>query len=110
MLLKVKHGELKQVAKTMQTDSELCDEEIKKMEEQVKVLRTIWQGIDATQFCDHMDEYLAKMKNVPITMRNMLKVMDVANRGYEENDEAFGNELKKEAQNYDEDPAGRVGA
>ena len=34
----------------------------------------------------------------------MLKVMDVANKGYEENDETFGKALKTEAQNYDEDP------
>jgi hypothetical protein len=51
-----------------------------------------------------MDEYLAKMKNIPVAMRNMLKVIDVANKGYEENDEAFGKALKTEAQNYDEDP------
>ena len=107
MLLTVNHGELKKVSNNTKVDSELLDEEIVKIEEANKELRTIWQGIDATQFCDHMDEYLAKMKNIPITMRNMLKVMDVANQGYEENDEAFGKELKKEAQNYDEDPANR---
>ncbi len=104
MLLKVKHAELNEVAKTMRTDSELYDEEVKKMEKAIETLRTIWQGDDAVQFCDHMDEYLAKMKNIPVAMRNMLKVMDVANKGYEENDEAFGKALKVEAQNYEEDP------
>ncbi len=104
MLLKVKHAELNEVAKTMRTDSELIDEEIEKMEKSLDKLRVIWQGDDAVQFCDHLNEYLAKMKNIPIAQRNMLKVMDVANKGYEENDEAFGKALKTEAQNYDEDP------
>jgi WXG100 family type VII secretion target len=102
MKLMVKHAELKQVSNNMRKDSEDLDKEIEKMLSSIERLRGIWEGVDAVQFCDHATEYVTKMKNVPIAMRNMLKVIDVANKGYEENDEAFGKALKTEAQNYEE--------
>ena len=102
-VLKVKHAELKQVSSTMQRDSEAIDTEVENMLKQIETLRGIWQGEDATQFCDHANEYITRIKNITVAMRNMQKVMNAANQGYEENDEAFGNALKTEAQNYDED-------
>jgi len=102
MLLKVKHAELKNVAKTMKTDSELYDVEIENILKQIEKLRGVWQGVDSEEFCNNFEVYVTKMKNIPVAMRNMLKVMDAANQGYEENDEAFGKALKVEATNYDE--------
>ena len=81
MKLMVKHAELKQVSNNMKNDSEDLDKEIDKMLESIEKLRDIWQGADSVQFCDHAEAFVTKMKNVPITMRNMMKVIDVANKG-----------------------------
>ena len=102
MLLKVKHSELNQVSKNLVSGSQDLDREIEKMLKEIETLRTIWQGEDAVQFCDHANAYFTTMKNIPIAMRNMSKVMDGANKGYEDNDEAFGKALKVEANNYEE--------
>ena len=102
MEIMVDEEELKQMTTTMGKDAESLDEAIEKITQQLEILRGIWQGEDATQFCDHANEYITRIKNIPVAMRNMNKVMNVANQGYEENDEAFGNALKTEAQNYDE--------
>lgn len=102
MLLKVKHDELNMVQNNMKTDAEAYDVEINKMLEQIERLRSIWQGIDATTFCDNVHGYISKMKNIPIALRNMSKFIDKANGDYTNEDEAFGNELNTEAENYDE--------
>ena len=102
MLLKVKHSELNNVSNTIKTDSEAIDVEIEKMQKEIDKLKGIWQGDDADTFCENVSAYLTKMKNIPVAMRNMNKVISAANKGYEENDEAFGNALKVEAENYEE--------
>lgn len=102
MILKVKHEELRNVSKTMTKDGEAYDVEIKNMLEQIEKLKTIWQGEDAEQFYKNVKEYIEKMKNIPIALRNMSKFIDKANGGYSENDESFGKELEVEADNYDE--------
>ncbi len=102
MLLKVKHAELNQVNKELVAGSQDLDTEIDKMLKQIEVLRTIWQGEDATQYCDHANAYFTVMKNIPKAMRNMSKVIEGANNGYKDNDEAFASALKVEANNYEE--------
>ena len=102
MLLKVKHAELNQATKELVSGSQDLDTEIDKMLKEIETLRTIWQGEDAVQFCDHANAYFTTMKNIPIAMRNIGKVMDGANKGYKDNDEAFASALKVEASNYEE--------
>lgn len=102
MLLKVKHEELNGVLKTMVTDGDAYDSEIDNMLKQIEILKTIWQGDDAEIFCKNVGDYITKMKNIPIALRNMSKFIDKANNGYTENDEAFSKELETEATNYDE--------
>jgi len=102
VLLKVKHAELNQVTKELVSGSQDLDTEIDKMLKEIETLRTIWQGEDAVQFCDHANAYFTTMKNIPIAMRNMGKVMESANNGYRDNDEAFASALKVEANNYEE--------
>ncbi len=102
MLLKVKHAELNQVSKELLTGSQDLDTEIDKMLKEIDMLRTIWQGEDAVQFCDHANAYFTTMKNIPVAMRNINKVIEGANNGYKDNDEAFASALKVEANNYEE--------
>lgn len=103
MDLKVKHEDLEQVNMKMDNDSETLNSEILSMEEQIEKLRTIWIGQDAKIFCDNFQDYLSKMKGIPIALSNMSKFVKKANGGYKENDEKFGKEMEKEAYNYDED-------
>jgi uncharacterized protein YukE len=105
MLLKVKHEELNNVTGVMVKDGEAYDTEIKNMLEQIDKLRTIWKGQDAEIFCDNVTNYITKMKNIPICLRNMSKFVNDVNNGYTEQDEAFGKELEVEANNYDEEPS-----
>ena len=105
MLLKVKHEELNNVTSVMVKDGETYDAEINKMLEQIEKLRTIWQGQDAEQFCNNVTNYITKMKNIPICLRNMSKFVNSANSGYTEQDESFSQELEVEANNYDEEPS-----
>lgn len=102
MLLKVKHEELRGVLNTMKKDGDAYDTEIEKMLSEIDKLRTIWQGQDATIFCDNVHAYITKMKNIPIALRNMSTFINKANNGYEENDESFSKELQTEVDNYDE--------
>lgn len=102
MVIKVKHDELRNVQNVMKTDGELYDEEIKNMLEQVEKLRNIWQGDDAVQFCDHLNAYVTKMKNIPIALRNMSTFMEKTNNGFCDKDQEFSKELETEANNYDE--------
>ncbi len=102
MLLKVKHAELNQVNKELVAGSQDLDTEIDKMLKEIDMLRTIWQGEDAVQFCDHANAYFTTMKNIPVAMRNINKVIEGANNGYKDNDEAFASALKVEANNYEE--------
>lgn len=103
MILKVKHEDLDSVNKTMDSDSELLKNEITNMEEQLAKLRSIWIGKDAKIFCDNLQDYLSKMKGIPVAMNNMSSFVKKANGGYQENDNKFAKELEKEAYNYDED-------
>ena len=102
MVVKVKHDELNEVSKVINKDSEAYDVEINNMLQAIEKLRGIWQGEDSETFCNNATEYITKMKNITRTMRNMTRVIDTANVGYEECDEAFGNALEAEAMNYDE--------
>lgn len=102
MILKVKHDELNNVKDVMVKDSELLDSEIKTLLEQIEKLRTIWQGQDATIFCNNVYEYINKMKTLPVTLRTMGKFINNINNQYTENDEAFGKELETEVDNYEQ--------
>ena len=102
MVIKVKHDELNQVSDIIKKDSEEFDLEIDNMFNQISRLREVWQGMDADEFCDNMDIYLLKMKNITFAMNDMNTIINTANKGYEEYDIAFGNALNKEADNYEE--------
>ena len=102
MLVKVKHNELKDVSKTLDKDSEAYDTEITNMLNSIDTLRGIWQGEDATIFCDNVTDYLSKVRDVPLVMKNMSNAITTIDGGYEAFDETFSNSLKEEATYYDE--------
>ena len=107
MELKVKHDELHGVLGTMKKDGDSYDTEIENMLKQIDKLRLIWKGQDANVFCDKAYEYITKMKNIPIALRNMSTFVEKANNGYTENDESFSKELETEVANYDEQQLSR---
>ena len=102
MMLKVKHRELDEISRKLKNDSELFDDEITNMIIEIEVLRGIWQGADAEIFCNNVGDYVEKMNNITIAMRNMSDAITTTDRGYESFDKAFGAALKEEADNYDE--------
>ena len=69
---------------------------------EIERLRGVWQGIDAEVFCDNVSEYLSKMSNLTVAMRNMSNAINTINNGFEVYDETFGSKLKVEARNYEE--------
>ena len=102
MIIKVKHDELNNVKDVMTKDGNAYDDEIKSMLNQISILRTIWQGDDAKEFCDNAEEYFTKMKNIPIALRNMSRLINQVNRDFTEADEQFARELRTEVGNYNE--------
>ena len=102
MIFKVKHNELNQVSNTLKTDGEAYSDEISNMLLQIEKLRCIWQGEDAEIFCDNVSNYISKMNNMTIAMKNMSNVITTANNGYELYEDAFGEAMKAEADNYEE--------
>ena len=102
MLIKMKHEELSNFKDVMVKDGDSYDAEIKSMLNQIAILRTIWQGDDAKEFCDNAERYFTKMKNIPIALRNMSRFVNQVNKDYTEADEAFARELRTEVGNYNE--------
>jgi WXG100 family type VII secretion target len=103
MDIKVKHEELNNFQKIMDDGKEELTDAIKDMRDQVKILRTAWEGPDASAFCDNFDYYLDKMDNLPIVLGNMSKFTSTYNKDIEEKDESFKRELDKGATKYDDD-------
>ena len=121
MILKVKHGELKNIADVIKLDGNKLDDEVdellkkyKKLEAKMKllqaenellkkleVLESIWQGQDSTMFCSNVHAYLDKMKTLPVAMRNISTFIAKTDTNYAEHDAAFARELKSEAENYE---------
>ena len=102
-MIKMRHGEIEDVKSVMDKDEVALDDEIKKMEEQKEILKRIWQGQDADLFVRNFEDYLTKMKGVPVAIRNISSFMKKANGDFKDKDDAFAKELDKEADNYEED-------
>ena len=101
--IKVKHEELNHFQKNIDDGKDSFEDMIKKLREQVVVLRSAWTGTAATTFCDNFDYYLDKMDNIPVVMGNMSKFTKTYNKDIEEKDDSFKRELDKEATKYDDD-------
>ena len=102
-MIKMRHNEMDDVKRVMDNDEVELDDEIKKLEEQKEILKRIWQGQDADLFIKNFEEYLTKMKGVPVAIRNISRFMKKANGDFKNKDDEFSRELQKEADNYDED-------
>ena len=101
MEFKVRHSGLDDVKKTINRDQEDLDKEIEVMLKTVARLRTIWQGGDATNFCNNFEAYAQKMKNVNVVFGNFSKFIESANKGYRDGDEALKKALEAEAAKYE---------
>lgn len=106
MEIKVKHEELNDFQKKIDTGKEDLEDLIKQLKKNAEVLRTAWEGPDATAFCENFDYYLEKMDNLPIVLGNMSKFTKTFNTDMDQKDEAFKRELDKEANKYDDDKVG----
>lgn len=102
MIFKVKHNELNQVSDTIKRDSEDYSSEVDSMLKDIESLRSVWQGVDAEEFCDNMEVFLKNVKNIPTAMSNMSNAIKVIDKGYVDCDTIFGDALKAEANNYEE--------
>ena len=102
-MLKMDHDEIDKVKSTMDDDESQLDTEITKMEAQLAKLRTIWEGQDADQFCDNFEEYLTKMKGIPVALRNVSSFVDKTNKNFQEKDKEFSTQLNQEVDNFEED-------
>ena len=101
MILKVKHGELKNIADVIKLDGNKLDDEVDDLLKKLEVLESIWQGQDSTMFCSNVHAYLDKMKTLPVAMRNISTFIAKTDTNYAEHDAAFARELKSEAENYE---------
>ena len=101
MILKVKHGELKNIADVIKLDGNKLDYEVDELLKKLEVLESIWQGQDSTMFCSNVHAYLDKMKTLPVAMRNISTFIAKTDTNYAEHDAAFARELKSEAENYE---------
>lgn len=101
MILKVKHGELKNIADVIKLDGNKLDDEVDELLKKLEVLESIWQGQDSTMFCSNVHAYLDKMKTLPVAMRNISTFIVKTDTNYAEHDAAFARELKSEAENYE---------
>lgn len=101
MILKVKHGELKNIADVIKLDGNKLDDEVDELLKKLEVLESIWQGQDSTMFCSNVHAYLDKMKTLPVAMRNISTFVAKTDTNYAEHDAAFARELKSEAENYE---------
>jgi WXG100 family type VII secretion target len=101
MILKVKHGELKNIADVIKLDGNKLDDEVDELLKKLEVLESIWQGQDSTMFCSNVHAYLDKMKTLPVAMRNISTFIAKTDTNYAEHDAAFARELKSEAENYE---------
>lgn len=101
MILKVKHGELKNIADVIKLDGNKLDDEVDELLKKLEVLESIWQGQDSTMFCSNVHAYLDKMKTLPVAMRNISTFIAKTDTNYAEHDAAFAIELKSEAENYE---------
>ena len=70
---------------------------------QIDQLKTIWSGEDADVFYRNMEEYMLKLDMLCETKHAFSKSFKYGYLAYEEKDEEFAKELKKENSQYDDE-------
>ena len=99
MLLKVNHEELKNVKDVMKENSNLLNEEITIMLNNLENLRTIWQGDDSDLFYDNAFNYISRMKTITSAMNVMGDFINNMDDNYKKNDEQFSKEIEVNVSN-----------
>jgi len=84
-------------------NSNSFDQEIEEWKKQIERLKNVWSGEDADIFYTRIDEYLLKLKMVSETENIFGKALKQSYTTYEEQDEAFSTELKRDNEQYDDE-------
>ena len=95
MRIRVNHGELNLVRENLYSDSQDLMNEIEKIEKNIEDLKSVWQGEEADIFFIKINNYLTKLKSVPLTYQSISTFIHRANILYKEADL----NLKKEINN-----------
>ena len=102
MKLKVDKKEIKNVEKELLTKSEQLALEFETWTKNIEDLKTIWQGPETEPFYRSIDDYLARIKLIPETSKAIGNFMVKSTNAYEEKEEEFRDQLKKENDLYEE--------
>lgn len=95
MELKVRHQELNDIVKKSGDNATLLNNEIDKLFKEMGNLKEIWQGIDANNFYDSLDDYLKQMKEIPKFFELINYYIDKIDKNYKQIDNEFAQALKR---------------
>lgn len=95
MKMLIKHQLLDDVINKTSLNSETLFQEIDAMNQEINVLKTIWQGEEAGIFYIKIENYLEKLKSIPETYNTFSKFMKKANIAYRQADESFALDMQK---------------
>lgn len=93
MRIMANRDEIGEVSQNMKTQGERFEEEIKKLNQQIDILETIWTGIDATNFCNAVRNYSNKLVAIPDTLRVINNFMGKSTDQMFDRDNQFGNAI-----------------
>ena len=86
MRIRVNHGELNQVREVLFSDSQELLNEVTAIENNIEELKTVWQGEEANIFFIKINNYLNKLKSVPLTYQSISTFINRANILYKQAD------------------------
>ena len=103
MNFEVDSDELRFAEVKMNKSSQNMKTIIEKWKNEIENLKRIWQGHDADVFFSKMDAYIEKLNMVSETTQMFSTAFKSGYTMYENTDEEFSKELKKENSQYDDE-------
>ena len=96
MIIKVRFKDLDEAKNSFKSNSDLLNDEINKMMEQLQVLQEVWNGEEASSnFNIKVSNYLNYLKKIPNIYNKMSNVMETMNKNYQILDSDYAESLKK---------------
>lgn len=96
MIIKVRFKDLDEAKNSFKSNSDLLNDEINKMMEQLQVLQEVWNGGEASRnFNIKVSNYLNYLKKIPNIYNKMSNVMETMNKNYQILDSDYAESLKK---------------
>ncbi len=102
MDIEVDTEQLKEMEIDINRSADSFSEEIDWWKEQIERLKNVWQGEDAEIFYSKIDPYLIKLNMVSESERMIGKAIKNSYEMYEEKDNLFTMELRKNNSQYDD--------